>query len=197
MREQTGFVDLTGTDPSLWRPEGVSPRRRRFIRAGVVFAIVGLSFILFRTWQKAEEGMERLVAEAAARHRLDRDLVAAVVEAESGGNARAVSRARAYGLMQLRIPTASEMAGRPVGIEELFDPAFNLDLGCRYLRHMLDLHGNNVVLALMAYNAGPGNVNKWRAREPETQKILADHAFPETRAYVTKVLRTARSRRSQ
>jgi soluble lytic murein transglycosylase-like protein len=133
-----------------------------------------------------------LIASTARLYQLDAELVEALVEAESSGNPRAVSRAQAYGLMQVRVPTARDMAGRDVTVEELFDPVVNVDLGCRYLRRMLDRYGGDVRLALMAYNAGPGKVDQWRAAEPDPARILSNHAYGETRAYVLKVLSEAR-----
>jgi soluble lytic murein transglycosylase-like protein len=145
--------------------------------------------------QRAVEEIRPLIAMAALRHRIDPDLAAAVVEAESGGNPAAVSRAQAYGLMQVRIPTARDMAGRDVTIEELFDPVVNLDLGCRYLRRMLDRYGGDVRLALMAYNAGPGKVDQWLGEEPDPARALRFKAYGETRAYVLKVLELVRERK--
>ncbi|MHC4971446.1 MAG: lytic transglycosylase domain-containing protein [Planctomycetota bacterium] len=169
-----------------------SRRRRLLIWGGVAVAFFGSVLILHLARREKEADLRRLVAIAARGQGLDAALVAAVVHAESKGNPTAVSRAQAYGLMQLRIPTASEVAGRPVTVDELFDPAFNLDLGCRYLRRMLDRFDDNVLLALMAYNAGPGRVERWLNEERDPVAILKHHAYGETRAYVGKVLRHAR-----
>jgi soluble lytic murein transglycosylase len=76
-------------------------------------------------------------------------------------------------------------------VDELFDPLVNLDLGCRYLRRMLDRYGD-VRLALMAYNAGPGRVDQWLAAEPDPARVLRHHAFGETRAYVLRILERTR-----
>lgn len=171
-------------------------RRARWIWFGVLFSVIGLGVMLGQKYDEAEKGLERLIAATARKHELDVDLVAAIVEAESGGNPRAVSRAKAYGLMQLRRPTAGDMAGRAVGIEELFDPAFNLELGCRYLKRMLARHGNDVILALMSYNAGPGNVAKWQRQQRDPRTILDTLAFGETRHYVKRVLAFANERKA-
>jgi soluble lytic murein transglycosylase len=163
------------------------------IWVGVAVALVGSLLILYLSYRQMEEDLHALVEVAAHRHGLDPRLVAAVVEAESKGRPRAVSRAQAYGLMQLRVPTASEVAGRKVGVEELFDPVVNLDLGCKYLRRLIDIYAGDVRLALMAYNAGPGNLEKWMRRESNPERILENLAFGETRYYVRKVLRLARA----
>ena len=169
----------------------LSRRRRALVRAGVVVAVVGLLLVLMLIQRRTAADLDRLIVRAAQRHRLAPALVRAVVQAESSGNPRAVSRAQAYGLMQLRIPTASEMAGRPVTIEELYDARTNLDLGCRYLRRMLQNYDGDLRLSLMAYNAGPGNVEKWLRKTRDVDQLLEKVAFAQTRAYVKKVLRLA------
>jgi soluble lytic murein transglycosylase len=191
MAEPTSIDYLQLAEAATDETARFSRRRRLLIWGGVVIAFLGSVLILHLARREKEADLRRLVAIAARGQGLDANLVAGVVYAESKGNPTAVSRAQAYGLMQLRIPTASEVAGRPVTVEELFDPSFNLDLGCRYLRRMLDRFDDDVVLALMAYNAGPGSVERWLSKERDPVRILRHHAYGETRAYVRKVLRYA------
>jgi len=160
-----------------------------------MFSLLGSVAILVIAHHRVVEEMLDLVRLTAVRYDLDADVVAAVVQAESSGNPSAVSRAQAYGLMQVRIPTARDMAGRDVTVDELFDPVVNLDLGCRYLRRMLDRYNGDWRLALMAYNAGPGKVDQWLAVEPDPARALRNVAYGETRAYVLKVLELARDRK--
>lgn len=173
--------------------DGITPRRRVLVWTGVGVALIGSVLIFYLSYRQMEADVEALVEVAARRHGLDPRLVAAVVEAESKGRPRAVSRAQAYGLMQLRVATASEIAGRPVSVEELFDPRTNLDLGCRYLKRLVNDYAGDVRLALIAYNAGPGNLERWLRAESDPERILSEHAFGETRHYVRKVLRLARA----
>ncbi|MEW6253099.1 MAG: lytic transglycosylase domain-containing protein [Planctomycetota bacterium] len=112
-----------------------------------------------------------LLERAAEQHGLDRALVLAVVEAESGGDPLAVSPAGALGLMQV-------MPDKFGPDEDPFDPEANLRAGCSYLRAMLDRYGGDVELALAAYNAGPGAVDRFGGVPP----------FPETIAYVERVM---------
>ena len=170
----------------------VTPRRRVFLWVGAVVALLGALTIILIQREQQTGNLRELIEVAAERNGLDADLVQAVVYAESRGNPRAVSTAKAFGLMQLQIPTASDMAGRtadePLTSEDLFDPATNLELGCRYLVWLCKRFDGNLSLVLMAYNAGPGNVGKWQKRTTDVDQILQQHAFAQTRAYVAKVL---------
>ena len=121
-----------------------------------------------------KEEMHEMLAHAGAAHNIDEDLLASVVRAESGGQVRAVSRTGAQGLMQLMPGTASAM-----GVEDAFRPEQNISGGTAYLDLMLTRYHDNVALALAAYNAGPGAVDKYHGVPP----------FRETRAYVARVIR--------
>jgi soluble lytic murein transglycosylase-like protein len=114
-----------------------------------------------------------IVRNAAARYSVSPGLVRAVVMAESAGNARAISNAGAEGLMQLMPATAAECR-----VQNVFDPVENIDCGTRYLQQQLKRYNGNVRLAVAAYNAGPGAVDKYHGVPP----------YAETRAYVVRVL---------
>ena len=109
----------------------------------------------------------------ALRHGVPERLVAAVIRVESGFNSRAVSRKGARGLMQLMPATAAIL-----GVRDSFDPEDNIDGGVRHLRGLLDQYGNNIPLALAAYNAGEGAVAKYGGIPP----------YAETQAYVERIL---------
>jgi soluble lytic murein transglycosylase-like protein len=118
------------------------------------------------------DGAEKLVREAAERHHMDPALVRAVIETESNWNASAKSRKGALGLMQL-IPTTAVR----LGVNDAFSPQQNVDAGVRYLKTLLDRYNGNLDLALAAYNAGEGAVDRAHGIP----------AFRETREYVQKV----------
>lgn len=114
-----------------------------------------------------------MLAKAGAEHDLDADLLASVVREESGGHANAVSRAGAQGLMQLMPGTATEL-----GVGDAFAPGDNIRGGTEYLDGLLKRYHDNLALALAAYNAGPGAVDRWHGIPP----------YRETRLYVARVI---------
>jgi soluble lytic murein transglycosylase-like protein len=118
------------------------------------------------------DGAEGLVREAAERHRVDPALVRAVIETESNWNPGAMSRKGAMGLMQL-IPTTAIR----FGVNDAFNPKQNVDAGVRYLKALLERYNGNLDLALAAYNAGEGAVDRAHGVP----------AYRETRSYVQKV----------
>jgi soluble lytic murein transglycosylase-like protein len=113
-----------------------------------------------------------IIEEAAALHEIDSDLIHAVIQAESSFDPLAVSDVGAQGLMQL-MPRLQE----ELGVDDPFDPRQNIMAGTAYLKRLLDHHRGNLALALASYNAGPGNVTKYRGVPP----------FRETRNYVRKI----------
>jgi soluble lytic murein transglycosylase-like protein len=139
------------------------------------------SFELFRSYHGGaghEEVLRRLpfgrqIQAVAAEEGFDGLLVAAVVRAESRFDPRAISPRGALGLMQLMPETAARY-----GVSEPLDPVANLRAGVRYLRHLLELYGGDLELALAAYNAGPGAVARHGGVPP----------FRETLRYVDVVL---------
>ena len=130
---------------------------------------------------------------------LEPAIALSIIRQESGFDPFAVSRAGARGLMQLMPGTARDVArklGLSVSERELMaNPALNLRLGTTYFRQMLARYDNSMVLAIAAYNAGPGNADRWIARngDPRDPRIDVRHwiesiPFPETRNYVQRVM---------
>lgn len=124
-----------------------------------------------------------LVEQASARHGVEASLIKAVIETESSFNRFAVSKAGAKGLMQLMDET-----GRGLGVADPFDPAQNIDGGTRFLAGLLRKYNGNEAVALAAYNAGPGRVDRLGIRtDADLREKL--HLLPrETQRYVSKVL---------
>lgn len=114
------------------------------------------------------------IQEVAARYDLSPRLIAAIIEAESEFNPRAVSRKGARGLMQLMPETAASLQ-----VAEPFDPFENIEGGVRHLRALMDRFNGNLPLVLAAYNAGEQAVAQYRGVPP----------YRETRRYVARIMR--------
>ena len=149
-------------------------------------------------YSTGHRGLDQLIVYNADRYGVDPTLIYLVMQAESGFNHRAVSRVGARGLMQLMPTTASYIARsskykKQEGMQKLMDPETNLDLGQKYLEDLLgDKNVRNDLLSLLvAYNAGPGNLARWKKSWPHVQDpLLFIELIPssETRAYVERVL---------
>jgi soluble lytic murein transglycosylase-like protein len=135
-----------------------------------------------RWWEKRNDAPPDEIDRAAAYYNVPAELVRAVIWAESAGDALAVSRTGALGLMQLMPQTAGEMY-----VLDPVDPAQNIMGGTRYLRWLANQFGGDMLLTLAAYNAGPDAVRKYGGVPP----------FDETRTYCKRVMAYYRQLRTQ
>lgn len=115
---------------------------------------------------------EKYINEAAEKFGVDKNLIKSVILTESAANEKAVSKAKAKGLMQLMDGTAKDM-----GVRNVWHPKENIFGGTKYLSKLLSKYDNDISLSLAAYNAGPGNVNKYEGVPP----------FDETKNYIARV----------
>ncbi|REH36936.1 transglycosylase-like protein with SLT domain [Paraperlucidibaca baekdonensis] len=121
---------------------------------------------------KNRSAFDPLIAAAAQQHRIDFGLIKAVIHTESGFNPRARSGPGAQGLMQLMPATAAQYR-----VDDVWDPAQNINAGSKHLSYLLKRY-KDIRIALAAYNAGQGNVDRYGGIPP----------FTETRDYVARVM---------
>ncbi len=188
------------------RRRAVARRRRRVL---AVVAIAATAFVVILTaplFRKAVTefnlpltNADVIRQQAAAKH-LDPALIAGVIYAETKFDARP-SPAGAQGLMQI-LPQTAEFLAHKSGattftVADLGTPQVNIAYGSYYLRDLLDHYNGKTVLALAAYNGGEANVDRWveDARRDGKRMTIQAIPFPETRAYVQRVLHAQREYR--
>lgn len=184
-------------------------RRLRRILVGVVVLAVAIAVaVSLPLMRKAVNELTLPLAwsstirqQAAAKH-LDPALIAGVIYAETKFDPRN-SRAGAMGPMQIMPQTAAFLARRSGAktftTADLDTPAVNIAYGSYYLRYLLNEYHDSVTLALAAYNGGESNVDHWlaAARAAGHTFSVSDIPFPETRAYVQRVLTAESAYRSK
>lgn len=137
----------------------------------------------------------RYVLDAAARYNVDPYLIFSIIKQESKFDKNACSSKNAKGLMQLLDSTAQEMA---IDIEEvtstnldMFDAKTNIHIGTKYFRTLIDRYDGNIHLAICAYNAGLGNVDKWKLSKEiysDSKVNISNIPFEETKEYLVNIL---------
>jgi len=136
---------------------------------------------------------QQIIHKEAAQNQLDPLLVTSLIRQESFFMPGATSPANAYGLMQLLLRTAQETSVTKTRLSEqdLYNPATNIALGCRYLRSLMARYQNQTHLALAAYNAGPERVDLWTSQlgKITPEEFIELIPFSETRLYIKTIIR--------
>ena len=157
----------------------------------IVLGAIGINKQMIKILYKRD--FSEHVSKYALEYGLDEDLLYAIIKAESNFNPEAVSTSNAQGLMQLMYSTAEEVARKnkiELTKDNILDPAINIEIGTIYISTLLNKY-NCLEVALAAYNAGSGNVDKWisngiiKADGSDIENI----PFKETNTYVRKILR--------
>jgi soluble lytic murein transglycosylase len=176
----------------------VRRRRRLALLVGVLILLGIAAVVVLPLGERAVREVtlplqhEDIIRQQAKAKHLDPALIAAVIFAETKFRPR-TSSAGAEGLMQVTPATARFIARRSGGTlfqtSDLSDAQINIQYGSYYLRYLFDRYGGNATLALAAYNAGEGNVDRWLVKASKQAKEFTDDdiPFPETRAYVDRV----------
>lgn len=164
--------------------------------------LASIIFILFKVIKIDDIIMKKLyplkyseyVEKYAEEYNMDKYMVYAIIKAESNFDENAKSSSDAIGLMQIMETTAIETARKmdlEVTEEDLFKPDLNINIGLKYFTYLLNQYDNNYPLAIIAYNAGMGNVDAWikdgTIKEDGTD--IENVPFKETNNYVRKILR--------
>lgn len=187
------------------KPKKRHPKHRRKLRRGraavVVLLLLAVLLGVF-CWQKLPYYIYPtkyfpLISAEAERTAIDPYLVSAVAKVESNMQADALSSAGAVGLMQIMPETGAwlaERGGYAFVEEQLYQPQYNLQLGCDYLRYLLEYWQWDIYKAVASYNAGQSKVAAWLAEGiwDGTAANLADIPFAETRDYVQRVIKAYR-----
>ncbi len=183
------------------RRRGRAKRRLKplFRQAAMILVLLLVALVIWRQlpYYIYPDEYSEIIEEAAGENGIDPYLVSAVIKVESNFNADAVSAAGAVGLMQIMPDTAEWLATlddvksgeSDLSESDLREPEYNIRLGCRYLRFLLDRWDWNIYEAVASYNAGQTNVARWLADGvwDGTPENLQDIPYEETRRYVDRV----------
>ena len=168
----------------------------------ILIIFLFLYFLLFKVMEIDKKIMKKIyplkyskyVEKYAEEYNIDKYLVYAIIKAESNFKEDAKSVSNAVGLMQIMEATAIETANKMdlnIVESDLYNPELNIRLGIKYFANLLDKYNNNYNLAIIAYNAGIGNVDKWIADGVINADgtDLENVPFKETNNYARKILR--------
>ena len=177
---------------------------KKFYKILIILIIILLILIVLFRIVKVQDVLLKLVYpkkyseyvdKYAEQYNVDENLVYSVIKVESNFDVNVTSNKNAKGLMQLLDSTAQELA-QEENMEynentSLYNPEINIMLGTKYLSKLLDKYNNNIYMAVIAYNAGIGNVDKWISNNiiSEDGSDIENVPYKETNSYVRKIIR--------
>lgn len=170
-------------------------KRKVILVLGVIIIAFILGIISIKTFVLPIRYKEQVLT-YSKKYNLDPYLVLAVINTESKFDKEATSSKEARGLMQLTEATAQEVneitnSTEIITEENIYNEDINIELGCKYLASLIERYNGNYYLAICAYNAGIGNVNKWIEENRITETLNTTEIelpFPETTNYLKKVI---------
>ena len=156
----------------------------------LVCLLAMISYILFNV-NKALRYYP-IIEKYSIEYKVDPLFITSIIKVESNFNPDAKSKKGAIGLMQIMPPTAKEISEKYFGVTDfnetkLYDPDFNVKLGVYYVKILSDMFNNNTNLVLASYNAGLGNVQIWKMKNPIIEYDPEEMPFKETKNYVSKI----------
>lgn len=169
---------------------------RKSVKAVVIAIVILIAIIILRSIiikMNYPQKYSKYVEKYAKEYGIEKELIYAMIKAESNFDAGAVSNKEALGLMQMLESTAQEVAEEleiEITKEEILNPEINIALGTKYLSNLIEKYGNTK-LAVAAYNAGIGNVDSWieNGKIQKNGEDIENIPFKETNNYVRKILR--------
>lgn len=159
----------------------------------ILFRIIKIQDIILKLIYPKQ--YSEYVDKYAQQYNIDENLIYSIIKAESNFDVNATSNKNAKGLMQLLDSTAKELAQQEnIQYNEnttLYNPETNIMLGTKYISQLLSKYNNNIYLAVIAYNAGIGNVDKWIDNNiiKEDGSDIQNVPYKETNSYVRKIIR--------
>ncbi|MDD3304015.1 MAG: lytic transglycosylase domain-containing protein [Clostridia bacterium] len=167
---------------------------RILLIATILIAILLLIYNILRNYVYPLKHFD-IVKNEAAINNIDPYLIMAIIKSESGFNKNAVSNKQARGLMQIMESTANDIKDKldiELETDNLYDEETNIKIGCKYMKYLIDRYDGNYYIAICAYNAGLGNIDKW-LEQGIIQKDLDTNTntqipFKETAKYLDKVI---------
>ncbi len=159
----------------------------------IYFAVKGATY--FTRENIYPKKHDDIITKISDKYDVEENLIYGIIKVESNFDEKITSKAGAKGLMQIMDETAIEVSNK-IGIKDfevdmLYEPETNIEIGVAYFSQLLNKYDNNEKYALIAYNAGQGNLDKWIQEKIVTDDVqsLYNIPFPETKAYWQKVLR--------